>query len=102
MEFYRAEGFGVALDDVGSGYSSLNLIHQIQPDYIKLDMELIRDVDRDPHKAAIAGRLLELAGDLGIQSIAEGVETAGTGLASGAGATYVQGYLIDRPQPLGQ
>src|SRR6185436_13824225 len=54
---YREAGFGVALDDVGAGYSSLNLIHQLKPDYIKVDMELIRGVHLDGYKALIAQKI---------------------------------------------
>lgn len=102
LKFYREEGFSVALDDLGAGYSSLNLIHQLRPDYIKLDMELVRGVDHDAHKAAIAGKLLEIARELDIRSIVEGIETLEE-LAwfQAHGADFVQGYLIDRPQPLG-
>jgi EAL domain-containing protein (putative c-di-GMP-specific phosphodiesterase class I) len=77
LEFYRAAGFGVALDDVGSGYSGLNMLHTLRPDYMKLDMQLIRGIDGDPYKALIAAKLLETAQALGMKTIAEGVETPG-------------------------
>lgn len=98
LAFYRGAGFQVALDDVGSGYSSLNLVHQLRPDYVKLDMELVRGVDRDPYKAVIASKLLESARELGIATIAEGIETDGElAWARDNGASYVQGYLLGRP-----
>ncbi|MDZ8077857.1 MAG: EAL domain-containing protein [Nostoc sp. DcaGUA01] len=50
LQYYRDSGFLVALDDLGSGYSSLNLLHQLRPDFIKLDMQLIRDVHQDLYK----------------------------------------------------
>ena len=48
VAFYREKGFRVALDDLGSGYSSLNMIHRLRPDFVKLDMQLVRGVDTDP------------------------------------------------------
>lgn len=97
-DFYRNAGFQIALDDMGSGYSSLNLLHQLRPDFVKLDMELIRDVHRDPYKAMIAQKMLEIAQELGIRTVAEGVECREElHWVRDHGATYVQGYLIARP-----
>lgn len=98
LDFYRQHGFGVALDDIGSGYSSLNMLHRLRPDYIKLDMELIRDVHKDTYKAVIAGKLLETARALGIQTVAEGIETAEEyHWCMQQGADYGQGYYFARP-----
>lgn len=98
LDFYRERGFEVALDDVGAGYSSLNLISQIKPDYIKLDRELISDVHSDPYKSLIAQKLLEAAHGLGVKAIAEGVETeADYHWLCEHHATYVQGYFFARP-----
>jgi len=95
---YREAGFRVALDDVGAGYSSLNRLHQLRPDFIKLDMDLVRGVDRDPYKALIARKTIEIATELGISTIAEGVETEGElGWAQTHGAAYVQGFATGRP-----
>jgi EAL domain-containing protein (putative c-di-GMP-specific phosphodiesterase class I) len=65
---YRERGFRVALDDMGSGYSSLNMIHRLRPDFIKLDMQLIRGVFDGPYKAIIARKVLEMAQELGVQT----------------------------------
>ena len=101
LDFYRGAGFRIALDDVGSGYSSLNLIHLLRPDVVKLDMELVRDVDRDPYKARIAANLLDIANALGIDALAEGIETEGElEWVQQHGAKYVQGFLIARPAPI--
>ena len=98
LSAYRDAGFGVALDDVGAGYSSLNLLHQLRPDYIKIDMELIRGVHADGYKALIAQKIIEIAHTLGVATIAEGVETADElGWVQAHGADYVQGYLISKP-----
>ena len=98
VDFYRAAGYGVALDDVGSGYSGLNLLSTLMPDYIKLDMHLIRDVDKDPIKQSIVGNMLEMARKLDILTIVEGVETeAEYEFARAEGADFVQGYLFAKP-----
>ncbi|WP_411279366.1 EAL domain-containing protein [Gemmatimonas sp.] len=101
LDYYRDAGCRIALDDVGSGYSSLNLIHLLRPDVVKLDMELVRDVDRDPYKARIAANLLDIANALGIDALAEGIETEGElERVQQHGAKYVQGFLIARPAPI--
>jgi EAL domain-containing protein (putative c-di-GMP-specific phosphodiesterase class I) len=95
---HRDAGFRVALDDVGAGYSGLNLVHQLRPDFIKLDMELIHGVTEDPYKALITTKTLEIAAALGIESIAEGVETdEELAWVRDNGATYAQGFGIARP-----
>lgn len=98
LNHYRAAGFRVALDDLGSGYGSLNLLTRVRPDFVKLDMELVRDVDSDPYKAMVATRLLEMADDLGVKVVAEGVENARQHkwlIANGA--HYLQGYYLAHP-----
>lgn len=98
LDFYRDAGFRIALDDVGAGYSSLNLIHLLKPDVLKLDMDLVRDVHRDPYKARIAANLLNVATSLGIDALAEGIETEEElAWVREHGATFAQGYLIARP-----
>ncbi|MFI5310851.1 MAG: EAL domain-containing protein [Gemmatimonadales bacterium] len=98
LRTYRDAGFRVALDDVGAGYSSLNLLHQLRPDFIKLDMDLIRGVDADPYKALIAQKIIEIASSLGVETIAEGIETPEElGWVQEHGATYAQGFAIARP-----
>lgn len=97
-DYCRKNGFRVALDDVGSGYSSLNLIHRLRPNFIKLDMDLIRGVDRDPYKATVARKIIELARDLGVSTIAEGVEISGEmAWVRDHGATFAQGWFIAKP-----
>ncbi len=98
IDFYREAGFRVALDDLGAGFGSLNLLADLKPDFVKLDMQLIRGVDADPYKAAIVSKLLEMAQSLKIASIAEGIETEGEwDWVRRHGADYVQGYLFARP-----
>lgn len=98
LTFYRNAGFRIALDDFGSGYSSLNLLHQLRPDFLKLDIELIRGVHADPYKALIARKILETARGLGLQTVAEGIETPEElAWVQAHGADFVQGYLLGRP-----
>lgn len=98
LNFYRDAGFRVALDDVGSGYSSLNLLAQLKPDFMKLDMQLVRGVDTDRYKAGIAARLLDFASCEGIKTVAEGIETRGEWeWVRDHGADYAQGYFFARP-----
>ena len=98
MHFYRERGFRLALDDVGAGYSSLTLLPELRPDFIKLDMGLVRGVDHDPYRATIAQKLLELAHSLGVRTVAEGVETRGEyDWLVEHGADLVQGWLFARP-----
>lgn len=98
LAHYREAGFRVALDDLGSGYGSLNLLTRVRPSFVKLNMELVRDVDRDPYKAMVATRLLEMADDLGVKVVAEGVESPSQHEWLVAhGAHYLQGYYLARP-----
>lgn len=100
LERYRRDGFRVALDDLGAGWSTLNLVHRLRPDFIKLDRELIREVHQDRVKDLIASKLLEIGHGLGIRTIVEGVEQPQElQWARSRGADFVQGYLIARPAP---
>lgn len=101
LRFYRKEGFRVALDDLGSGYSSLNLLTEILPDVAKLDMNLIRGIDADPVRQKVVEHLLSLARSLGVRTVVEGVETeAEAAFCRAAGADLAQGYLFARPAPM--
>lgn len=98
VDYYRAQRFGVALDDVGAGFSSLSVLAALKPDYVKLDQSLLRDVDANAGNALIAGKLLEIVKELGLRSIVEGIETESEyAWAQEHGADYVQGYLFARP-----
>ncbi|MBD2358212.1 EAL domain-containing protein [Tolypothrix sp. FACHB-123] len=98
LKYYRDAGFLIALDDLGSGYSSLNLLHQLRPDFVKLDMELIRNVHQDIYKGYITEKLLEITNKLNIQTVAEGIEDIEElNWLKQRGATLAQGYLIAKP-----
>jgi EAL domain-containing protein (putative c-di-GMP-specific phosphodiesterase class I) len=98
LDSYRRDGFGVALDDLGAGWSTLNLVHRLRPDFIKLDRDLVREVHQDPVKDLIASKLLEIGRGLGIRTIVEGVEEPEElQWARDRGADFVQGFLIAHP-----
>lgn len=99
LEVLRAKGFRVAIDDAGSGFSSLHHILQLHPDIIKLDSGLIRGIDSDPAKRALATAMVTFAEELGAQLVAEGVETVKEfDTVRGLGISKIQGYLLGRPQ----
>ena len=95
---YKRTGFLTAIDDFGAGYAGLNLLADFQPDIIKLDMALVRNVDGSRSRQAIARGVLRICADLGIAVIAEGVETtAERDFFLHEGVTLMQGYLFSRP-----
>ena len=95
---YRKHGFATALDDFGAGYAGLNLLASFQPDFIKLDMELIRGIAASPARQTIIVGVVTMARQLGVAVIAEGVETEDelTTLRA-AGIRLFQGYLFAKP-----
>jgi len=95
---YRGMGLLVAIDDFGAGYSGLNLLADFQPDQVKLDMKLIRGIERHGPRQAIVRAIKLICLDLGIDLIAEGVETEPeyAWLAS-QGIRLYQGYLFAKP-----
>jgi EAL domain-containing protein (putative c-di-GMP-specific phosphodiesterase class I) len=98
LDYYRELDFEVALDDVGTGYSSLNLLQRLRPDYAKLDVQLVRNVDRNGYKAVLTAKLLEASMELGVRTIAEGVETRGEHeWLRLHGADYLQGFYFAHP-----
>lgn len=95
---YKRQGFKTAIDDFGAGYSGLNLLAEFQPDIIKLDMALVRAIDTDPVRQAIVRGILGVCAALGIETIAEGVETiAEFEILRGMDVGLFQGYLFAKP-----
>jgi EAL domain-containing protein (putative c-di-GMP-specific phosphodiesterase class I) len=94
----RERGLRLAVDDAGAGYSSLRHILNMQPDFIKLDITLTRNIDLDPARKALAQALVGFAKDTGSRIIAEGVERRSELEAlRSIGVRTVQGYLLGRP-----
>lgn len=98
LDAYADMGFKTAIDDFGAGYAGLSLLRHHQPSYVKLDMELVRGVDRNPVAQSIVRSVVSMCGELNIATIAEGVETPGErDWLREAGIIYQQGYLFARP-----
>jgi EAL domain-containing protein (putative c-di-GMP-specific phosphodiesterase class I) len=94
----RAMRYRIAIDDLGAGYATLSSFASIQPDLIKIDMSLIRGIDADPVRQRIVLALVTLGNSLGIEAVAEGVETsAERDTSARLGCHYVQGYALARP-----
>lgn len=95
---YKRQGFKTAIDDFGAGYSGLNLLAEFQPDIIKLDMELVREIDQDPVRQAIVKGILGVCAALNIEVIAEGIESQEElTVLIGMGVYLYQGYLFAKP-----
>ncbi|MGB3734699.1 MAG: EAL domain-containing response regulator [Ilumatobacter sp.] len=95
----RRRGIRFAVDDAGSGYSSLNHILELRPDIIKLDIALTSGIDRHPAKRALAAAMVTFATEVGASLVAEGVETIEElDTLTSLGIRSVQGYLLGRPQ----
>lgn len=98
INHYRNQEYQIAIDDAGAGYSGLNLISDVHPNYIKLDMKLIRDIDTDRLKYALVKGMVELSKISNISLIAEGIETEKELLTLvNLGVQYGQGYFIQKP-----
>ena len=97
--YYQERGFGFALDDVGSGSNSLQMICDFRPDFIKLDKSMTDRID-DPMRLAAVRKITELAVEFGVSVIAEGVETAESmRLLESVGITQMQGWYFGKPAP---
>jgi EAL domain-containing protein (putative c-di-GMP-specific phosphodiesterase class I) len=70
----KQEGFGIAIDDMGAGYSSLQALVEVEPDYLKFDISLVRNIDRNLIKRSLLETLVDLSGRIGAQVVAEGIE----------------------------
>lgn len=98
VEAYQKMGFGTAIDDFGAGHAGLGLLAEFQTDYIKLDMELIRNINANLPRRMIVEGVIRIALSLGMTVIAEGVETIEEYDAlRRMGVRYIQGYLLARP-----
>jgi len=95
---YRGRGVKIAVDDFGAGYSGLNLLVEFQPDQIKIDMALVRGIEDHGPRQAIVRAVVSACRDLGIDLIAEGVETlAEFRWLEDHGVSLFQGYLFAKP-----
>lgn len=98
IDAYRRFGFWTALDDFGAGYAGLGLLARWQPDLIKIDMELLRDIHLSQAKQAIIAAIVGMARTLDIQVLAEGVENEQElTILTAAGISLFQGYYFAKP-----
>ena len=98
VSYYQELGFKTATDDFGSGYSGLNLLADFQTDIIKLDMALIRNIDKDTKRQTIVRNCLNMFKELNVMALAEGIETVEEyHWLKSVGIELMQGYLFAKP-----
>jgi EAL domain-containing protein (putative c-di-GMP-specific phosphodiesterase class I) len=94
----RSIGYRIAIDDLGAGYAGLNSFACLEPDFVKLDISLVRGVDRSKTKQRVIQSMTSLCRDLGMGVVAEGIETATErDCLIELGCNYLQGYYFARP-----
>jgi len=99
INHYRQQDYLIAVDDVGTGYSGLTKIIRLEPDIIKLDIELIRNIDTHKYKRAIVKGFKTISDELGIMVIAEGIERKEElETLIDLGIVHGQGYFLHRPE----
>lgn len=99
----KDEGFHISIDDFGTGNASLVYLKDIPADELKIDRSFICSLGDNPKNAALVGSIVELGRNFGLQTVAEGVETAETlEQVRKSGCEIAQGYLFARPMPADQ
>jgi diguanylate cyclase (GGDEF)-like protein/PAS domain S-box-containing protein len=100
---FKDEGFQLAIDDFGTGYSSLSRLRYMPVDVLKIDRTFIREVHSDPQSASMVSAIIALASNLGMQPLAEGIETPEEWrFLADRGCPFGQGFLFSRPVPAEQ
>lgn len=95
---YKKLGFKTAIDDFGAGYAGLSLLVQFQPDIVKIDMELLRNIDSVKSKQIVVNALVKMCNQLNVEVLAEGVETiTERNYLADLGINLMQGYLFSKP-----
>lgn len=96
----KSLGFRIALDDLGAGYAGLNSLALLEPDFIKLDMAMLRGIGYTSRSARLVRRITEFAQGEGMRVIGEGIETAEErAVVTDLGCPLLQGYFFSRPAP---
>lgn len=99
IDHYRRQGFGIAIDDAGAGYSSLQAIAELNPDYIKIDRSIIAGVDQSPLKQNMVKAMVDIAQACHAKIIGEGVETSSELMSLlQLNVNYAQGFYLARPE----
>lgn len=99
LEYLRALGFRIAIDDGGAGYGSMQCIAEVHPEWLKVDMSLVRDIDTDDVRRALVSTIATFAERTGVKLIAEGIERPEQlAVLREIGVEYGQGYLFCHPQ----
>lgn len=98
LSHYRQQGYRLALDDLGSGYSGLNRLHTIKPSYVKIDYELVHGINNDKAKKSLVRMLVRHCNDMDYKLIAEGIENEEElKCLINIGVDYGQGFYLKRP-----
>ena len=96
----RAAGLRLCIDDFGSGYSSLGLLHRLPVDGLKIDRSFVSDLGTSPAAQAVVRAVVQFSTDLGLRTVAEGIETpAQLHCLREMGCRYGQGFLFSPPVP---
>ena len=91
-------GYEFAIDDLGAGYAGLNAVALLSPDFIKIDMAMVRNIHLAPQRASLIRRIVDFANDVGIRLVAEGIETREEAdVIEDLGCHLAQGYFYGRP-----
>ena len=99
----KEHGFGVALDDVGTGYATFATLEKVRPHYLKVDVSMVRDIHRNFIKQELLSSLVQIGRRIDASIIAEGVESEDEAATlQSVGARYAQGYLFAAPKTIGK
>ena len=100
LHAFKDEGLRLAIDDFGTGYSSLSRLRYMPVDVLKIDRTFIREVHSDPQSASMVSAIIALASNLGMQPLAEGIETEDEWrFLADRGCPFGQGFLFSKPVP---
>ena len=99
LNYYRTQGYSTALDDIGAGYSDVASLLRLRPDYMKVDMAVIRGIDQDPAKQELLDVFIASGKRIGLSILAEGIETpAEYRYLRSREVDLMQGYLFGKPE----
>jgi diguanylate cyclase (GGDEF)-like protein len=99
LKIYRRQGYKIAVDDCGTGFSGLQMLYYAEPDYVKIDRFFIQNLGDDPKKRLVVSTIVNMAHLMGSLVLAEGVETREEySLCKEIGCDMIQGYFVQRPQ----